>query len=377
MLKGNLPKQLPSIVKVEIFECQELVTTLMTEASSHKRLLEYHDKVLLISEGKVASFMEQMTVFKSEDAAESSLLMVQGATASSLESMRVSKVSELIKLPSRLHCLKIEGCDDLEFIPEGVMGSINSLQHFYIINCRSLKSFPDDYPPTDLKTLYICNCKKLEFIKPAEKRARYAFLENLCRGNSCDSLTSLSLYLFPKLRCLSIWDCENLESLSKPEGIQEHLTSLEALEIRDCPSLVYFPKGVLPTPNLTSIWLSNCKNLKNLPDQLQTLKNLQSMFLNKCPELESHPDGSWPSNLSLFCVTFCDKLMLGKEWGLHGLDCLSHLEIEGKCENMESFPKEKLLPRNLNSLRISGFMDLKYLDSMGLQHLSALKKTGY
>ena len=66
--------------------------------------------------------------------------------------------------------------------------------------------------------------------------------------------------------------------------------------------------------------------------------------------------------------------MLGKEWGLHGLDCLSHLEIEGKCENMESFPKEKLLPRNLNSLRISGFMNLKYLDSMGLQHLSALKR---
>ena len=122
------------------------------------------------------------------------------------------------------------------------MGSINSLQHFYIINCRSLKSFPEDYPPTDLKTLYIHNCKKLEFIKPAEKRDRYAFLENLCIGNSCDSLTSLSLYLFPKLRCLSIWDCANLESLSKPEGIQEHLTSLEALEIRDCPSLVYFPK---------------------------------------------------------------------------------------------------------------------------------------
>ena len=73
-------------------------------------------------------------------------------------------------------------------------------------------------------------------------------------------------------------------------------------------------------------------------------------------------------------VTFCDKLMLGKEWGLHGLDCLSRLEIEGKCKNMESFPKEKLLPRNLNSLRISGFMDLKYLDSMGLQHLSTLKR---
>ena len=35
-LKGKLPKQLPSIVKVEIFECQELVTTLMTGIITQK-----------------------------------------------------------------------------------------------------------------------------------------------------------------------------------------------------------------------------------------------------------------------------------------------------------------------------------------------------
>jgi hypothetical protein len=54
----NLPKQFPSIVKVEISESQELVTTLLTEASLHKRLLHYHDKVLFISDDKVASFSE-------------------------------------------------------------------------------------------------------------------------------------------------------------------------------------------------------------------------------------------------------------------------------------------------------------------------------
>ena len=38
-LKGNLPKQLPSVVKVEISESQELVTAIMTETSLHKRTL--------------------------------------------------------------------------------------------------------------------------------------------------------------------------------------------------------------------------------------------------------------------------------------------------------------------------------------------------
>ncbi|XP_030963468.1 putative disease resistance RPP13-like protein 1 [Quercus lobata] len=36
-LKGNLPKQLPSVAKVEISESQELVTAIMTEASLHKK----------------------------------------------------------------------------------------------------------------------------------------------------------------------------------------------------------------------------------------------------------------------------------------------------------------------------------------------------
>jgi hypothetical protein len=61
------------------------------------------------------------------------------------------------------------------------------------------------------------------------------------------------------------------------------------------------------------------------------------------------------------------------EWGLHRLDCLSQLEIEGGSKNLVSFPEEKLLPSNLNSLRISGRLNLEYLNYKGLQHLTALK----
>nr|POE60574.1 aaa-atpase asd, mitochondrial [Quercus suber] len=291
----------------------------------------------------------------------------------SFKSLKVSEISQLRKLPMGLHSLKIERCDALEFIPEQVMVCSPPVQHLYIISCCSLKSFSGGSPPTALKFLYIQNCKKLKFLPLAEKTHHYALLEHLCIGSSCDSLVFLPLDLFPKLKILSIWDCANLESFSMPGRIQKDLTSLEALEIRDCPNLLSFPKGGLLTPNLKSIWFSNCKNLKELPDQLHTLSSLRSMFINNCPELLSLPEGGLPSNLSLLCITFCDKMMLGMEWGLHRLDYLSRLEIEGACKNVVSFPEAELLPRHLNSLRISGLLNLKYLNYRGLQHLTALK----
>ena len=289
----------------------------------------------------------------------------------SFKSMKVSGILQLIELPEGLHSLSIEGCDALEDIPEGIMAGLNQLQHLYIINCCSLNSFPKDHPPTALKKLYIQNCKKLEIFSPTERTRQYAFLEHLCIGSS-DSLISLPLDFFPQLRSLSIWDCANLQSLSMPVEIQKDLTSLEALEIRDCPELESFLKGGLSASNLMSIWLSNCKNLKELPDRLNTLMNsLRSLFINNCPEVVSLP--KLPSSLSLLRITFCYKLELMMDWGLHSLCTLSRLEIEGGCKNVETFPEDKLLPSNLNSLCISGLLNLKYLNCKGPQHLTALK----
>ncbi|KAL0007030.1 hypothetical protein SO802_008532 [Lithocarpus litseifolius] len=242
-LKGNLPKQLVSVVKVEISESQELLTTLMKEALLNKTLLDYHEKLQFESNKKIASFLEQMIVFKYEGATESSLPKTGGAESSlhttpdigdeadlpsnnwpnqdalqepsSFKSMKVSDVSELMEVTG-LHSLKIEGCDALEFIPEEVMDRNRSLQHLYIINCCSLESIPQGHLPTILKILYIQNCKKLEFL-PLVERTKEFKLERLCIGSSCDSMISLPLQLFPRLRSLSIWNCANLESLSMPE----------------------------------------------------------------------------------------------------------------------------------------------------------------
>ncbi|KAJ9174579.1 hypothetical protein P3X46_013214 [Hevea brasiliensis] len=286
--------------------------------------------------------------------------------------LKVSDIAELSKLPTDLHSLRIEGCDTLESFRSEILSSNPFLQHLYVIDCGSLISFAEGAHPTALKTLHFRNCRKLNFLFTSEMLHQFADLEHLCIGSSCDSLESFPLDFFPKLKILCLWDCMNLNSLSIQKAIS--LESLDALEIRDCPNLVYFPSGGLLAPNLTSAFFSNCKNLKSLPRQMCRLESLQSLFISNCPELESLPNDDLPARLNLLCITSCDKITLRKELELNRLDALSHLEIEGGCVNIESFPEKGLLPANLISLRISRLLNLKFLDQEGLQQLTFLEK---
>lgn len=82
--KVNLPKQLPSVVKVEISESKELVNTLMAEESLKKRLLDYHDKILFVSD-ETGSAESSLPKSQYAAAAECSLPMTQGVVQSSFD----------------------------------------------------------------------------------------------------------------------------------------------------------------------------------------------------------------------------------------------------------------------------------------------------
>ncbi|TXG55936.1 hypothetical protein EZV62_017249 [Acer yangbiense] len=296
---------------------------------------------------------------------------LDGNSSPEQESLNVSEISQLKRLPPKLYDLKIEGSDALESLPEELMHNNNRyLRRLYIIGCHFLKSIHARSLPSALKTLYISKCEKLEFLSPEGTITEHTSLEHLCIENSCDSLNSFPLTFFPKLRSLFIQGCANFNSISI--GLEDH-KYLDALEIRDCAQLKSFPEGGLRIPNLTSILLSNCKNLKALPGQLHSLTSLQSLFINECPELESIPEGGLPSSLNLFCIRSCHKLTPRIEWGLHQLNNFSRIEIEGGCRDLESFPEQNLLPMKLNSLQISRFPNLKFLNYKGLQHLTSLE----
>ncbi|KAK2636924.1 hypothetical protein Ddye_031716 [Dipteronia dyeriana] len=279
------------------------------------------------------------------------------------ESLNVSEISQLRRLPPKLYSLKIEGV--LESLPEEL--KLDKLQHLYIIDCRYLKSIPASLLRKGLKSLYIRRCKEIEF--PSAEETMGPSVEHLYIESSCDPLKSFPLALFPKLKNLSICDCPNLNSIS----ITEAHMPLNSLEIRDCMNLEALWKSGLHTPNLISILLSNCKKLEHLPGQLHELKYLQSLFITECPALDSIPEGGLPSSLNLLRISSCEKLTPSLRWKLHQLNNFSCVEIEGGCRDLESFPEQNLLPRKLNSLQISRFVNLKVLNYEGLQHLTSLQ----
>ncbi|XP_019092223.1 PREDICTED: putative disease resistance protein At3g14460 [Camelina sativa] len=290
-----------------------------------------------------------------------------------IEHMKVTDISHLMELPQNLQSLQINRCDGLTSLPESLTESYPNLHELIIIACHSLESFPGSHPPPTLKTLYIRDCKKLDFSDSLQPTRSYSQLEHLFIGSSCSNLHSFPLSFFPKLKSLSINDCESFRTFSIHAGLGDDRIALQSLEIRDCPNLETFPQGGLPTPKLSSMLLSNCRKLQALPEKLFGLSSLSSLFIIKCPQIETIPGGGFPSNLQTLCINFCDKLTPRIEWGLRDLENLRNLEIEGGNEDVESFPDEGLLPKCVFSLRISRFENLRTLNRIGFQDTVVLE----
>ena len=149
-----------------------------------------------------------------------------------------------------------------------------SPQHLCISNCSSL--IPVGCLPTTLETQHLSWCKKLEFPFLHLKES----LKVLTMLGSCESLRSFPLNSFPKLKQLSIYCSESLESLSVSDGLCEDLRFLSSLHIRDCLTFVSFPEAGLSAPNLTSLEIENCEKLKSLPEKMHNLlPSLKFLFI--------------------------------------------------------------------------------------------------
>jgi Leucine-rich repeat (LRR) protein len=222
--------------------------------------------------------------------------------------------------------------------------------------------------PTGIQELFITSCCKLEL----PMHLNYSFLGELTL-DGCGFLKSITL--FPKLRLLQIWNCEDLESLTVGEQHEQDLL-LSHIQINRCPNFAYFPQGGLRAPNLKEFSIGHCTSLRSLPEKMHMLlPSLESLFIHACPQVESFPEGGLPSNLNEITIFDCDKLFASRlGWGLQTLLCVRRFLISNKSEDAESFPDEGLLPTNLTYLSIRNFPNLKYLDTKGLKHLTALEE---
>uniref|UniRef100_F6H948 Disease resistance RPP13-like protein 1 n=1 Tax=Vitis vinifera TaxID=29760 RepID=F6H948_VITVI len=183
----------------------------------------------------------------------------------------VSTFPPLGQLPSLKH-LYILGLVEIERgMPKwkewlcmgGQGGEFPRLKELYIMDCPQLTGDLPTHLPF-LTRLWIKECEQLflllEFLKcPLPSLAYLAIIRS-----TCNSLSSFPLGNFPSLTYLKIYDLKGLESLSISisDGDLQLLTSLEKLEICDCPKLQFLTEGQLPT-NLSVLTIQNCPLLKD------------------------------------------------------------------------------------------------------------------
>ncbi|XP_045786426.1 putative disease resistance protein At3g14460 [Trifolium pratense] len=283
------------------------------------------------------------------------------------ETLKVSNASQLLSLPRNLLSLRIKGCESLDVLPNDLFDGLTFLKELELIDCSSLISIPY---PTSLTTLNIRNCRNFELLPSLESRKRLSSIHTLSIGNSCDSLTTLSLDFFPKLKDLSIRHCPNFLSLNVT-GIYTGDLALKSLQIIDCLGFNSFPDEEFHTPNLNSIILYDCQNLYKFPDFVKSLASLLTLYVVRCPHISN---AGLPSSLTFLSIDNCDKLTSQKDWGLENLKSLTAFKIRGGCIGMKSFPEEKLLPKTITSLCITDLKSLTKLDDKGFQQLKALLK---
>jgi len=254
-------------------------------------------------------------------------------------------------LPNLERVLEIEGVEmlpqllelDITDVPKLALQSLPSVELLSVRggNEELLKSFSDNNCSEDvasssrgisgnnLKSLSISKFAKLKEL-PVEL-SRLGAIEYLIIKH-CDEMESLSEHLLQglsSLRTSAIHECGKFKSLS--DGMR-HLTCLEALNITECPQLV-FPHnmnsltslrrlilwqsnenildGIEGIPSLQMLSLFDFPSLTSLPDCLGAMTSLQVLEIYRFPKLKSLPDNFQQlENLQVLRIARCP--MLGK-----------------------------------------------------------------
>ncbi|MFQ6657745.1 hypothetical protein Gotur_027293, partial [Gossypium turneri] len=168
-----------------------------------------------------------------------------------LQEIRLSGFPNMVSfeesgLPTtNLRVLLIEDCENFGVLPKCI-NNFTSLRELSMWECSADISFPEEGFPTNLTSLQISNAPKIYTSLVEWGFNRLTSLQRLnISGEGCSRVVSfpeeaIGMMLPPSLTYISIRRFENLEFMCS-KGLQ-HLTSLQQLDIYDCPKLASLPE---------------------------------------------------------------------------------------------------------------------------------------
>ncbi|KAF5445500.1 hypothetical protein F2P56_034547 [Juglans regia] len=281
-----------------------------------------------------------------------------------LDSLDISHCRKLVSLVAeevdqehlqlRITSIDIRDCIALESLPKALMYNNTCLQSIVIHNCDSLTHFARSHLPPTLKMLIIFSCRSMRKLVEDD-------------NNDTNNTTTCSSGITSLLEVLQVRNCPSLESLTASGELP---TTLQRLYIQNCPKLESVAKSFQHNSFLTNISFDNYENLQFL-NGIHNLTSLRDLKIKNCPSILSFPKEGFPTNLTTLEISHLKITEALFDWGLDNLTSLNELEICG-CQHLVSFP-EMTLPASLTSLYISEFSNMECLSSMGLRKLTILK----
>ncbi|KAL5735594.1 hypothetical protein ACOSQ2_030382 [Xanthoceras sorbifolium] len=284
---------------------------------------------------------------------------------------------------SNLFELQIINCNAPALLPNGMNCKNACLGSLKVAGCNSLTFIVRGQLPSSLKRLEVEECEKLEYLwDDKEENCTSVVDEENSNNTSTSLLEYVEVYKCPSLKCLSssgqlpealrhlyVRYCSQLSMLSSNGQLPKALCTLS---IENVPMLELIAESFLNNKALENISIWFCANLKTLPEGLHSLCHLQNIKICTCESIECFAEEGLPSTKLIEVeIGYCGKLKANS---------LRSLTLSG-CEKVTIWFPEEGFPTNNDVLILKVFTSLticrdvkiyKPLLEWGLHNLTSL-----